>query len=442
MKFNTSVLAGLLLASSGEVFCSTLLGRQPVDQKISEVAEKSSEKSAESPQEIEMLELFHQESETPKSPSTKSSLLYELIGKPIFTKSLFGNFRPQETRTYATWDDGFSTSMEDSNLKQQKDESEEPATTQSGIPNPSTVPYSFSNMFLTPLGEFPYSVKEQASNPQGINHVVENNGHIDVAQEDNNEDVVEVGNNHAIDEPQNVVVNRNTANVRLVLLNNAGNEVELDAKSKENVKKAIQDIALKYQTSVPEAQKMFGKMIRTLTGQNLKLCASFDGRELRPIDENAFSNLLGFLKTNHMMIENRKVGDRVEELPKDSSESSKTLKMKKFGSKPRSKAQSGTVKQLEATTPVTKSGPKKPDSDEDDSDIDFRLFKHIPKRIDTSASSTILSPENTLLADPSKFKFPWKALLLSAGGLALVAAIVSAVYIASQTIQDEESVDL
>ena len=50
--------------------------------------------------------------------------------------------------------------------------------------------------------------------------------------------------------------------------------------------------------------------------------------------------------------------------------------------------------------------------------------------------------EGICFADPSKSKFPWNVLMLSAGGLALVAVIVSAVYIASQTDQDEESVDL
>lgn len=55
----------------------------------------------------------------------------------------------------------------------------------------------------------------------------------------------------------------------------------------------------------------------------------------------------------------------------------------------------------------------------------------------SAASATTMHSE-----DESKSKFPWKAFLLSAGGLALVAAIVSAVYIATQTIEDEESVDL
>lgn len=429
MKFNTSVFVGLLLASSGEVCCSTFLGRQPVDQKISEIARKSSEKSAERavlrgnqdklskfkdnfPQEIEMLELSHQESETPKSPSTKSSLLYELIGKPIYTKSLFGNSRPTEIRTYATWDDDFSTLMEESNLKQQKDASEEPATTQAGIPNPSTVPFSFSNMFLTPLGEFPYSVKEQASIPQGINHVVENNGHIDVVQEDNNEDVVEVGNDHTIDEPQNVVVNRNTANARLVLLNDAGDEVELDAKSKENVKKAIQDIALKYQTSVPEAQDMFDRYVKILKSHNLKLCARFDGGKLHPIDKNVLVYLFKPQKTKQLMIES----DHAEQVAKDPSESMKLLKRKAV--KDDKKESGGTLKRTKGIKAQHHESPK------------------------PNAAALTTSSEGTLFADPSKFKFPWKALMLSAGGLALVAAIVSAVYIASQTIQDEESIDL
>ena len=76
---------------------------------------------------------------------------------------------------------------------------------------------------------------------------------------------------------------------------------------------------------------------------------------------------------------------------------------------------------------------------------DTKSAKSDHKNRDLSKDDSVIDESTvsgTLLDDSSKSKFPWKAFLLSAGGLVLVAAIVSAVYIASQTIQDEESVDL
>ena len=421
MKFNTSVIVGIFLASSGEVFCSYLLGRQPVEPKYLEIAKKSSEESAkralsrgnkiklsEIPQEIEMSDLFHQGNETSESPSSRSSQLYELTGKPNFTDSLFENSDPQKLRTYTTSDDIFSTLKEDFVLKQEESWTKEPATTQAGIPNPSTVPFSFSNMFLTPMGEFPYrseSVTEQASNPQGIKHV-END---DVVQEDNKEDVVEVG---TIDEPQNGVVTRNDSNPIFVLLNGAGKVVNLDPESKEEASKALKEILFKSQNNMREAQKMFGELIKLLKSQDLNLFARLDGRELRPIDENALVSLFKPQQSKQLMIEN----DLAENVAKDSSEIMKLLKRKAV--KDYKKESGGILKPTKG--------------------IEAHHHKS-PKPI--AAATTVIS-EDTLHADPSISKFPWKTLLLLAGGLALVAAIVSAVYMASQTIQDEESVDL
>ena len=217
---------------------------------------------------------------------------------------------------------------------------------------------------------------------------------------------LEPAQNDAIDKP-----------LSLVLFNNQGNEVKIVT---ESVNRSVSELEHLIQTQND-------KFFKWLEENHLTLYASLNGGHLVPVNGDEFISFFGNPGSNLLMLENGET-DAEAETEKEEYEVILEAIRGLFQDK-----NEESVEKISGITVVSAGKPEPPHPAENQN-VNNGIF---------AAASTISndSTEN-LYVEPTKSKFPWKAFMLSAGGLALVAAIVSAVYIASQTIQDEESVDL
>lgn len=199
----------------------------------------------------------------------------------------------------------------------------------------------------------------------------------------------------------------------LVLINNQGEKVKI---ATESVDRSVSELKHLIQTN---------NFFKWLEENQLKLYASLNGGQLHPVNGDEFISFFGNPRSNFLMIENSESGAKAETEPEEYDVILEAIRGL-FNDK---KEESVENKPDKPVVPAGNSVPLNPG--------DIQNVNN-----ETSAAASTMISEGTLLADPSKSKFPWNVLMLSAGGLALVAVIVSAVYIASQTDQDEESVDL
>lgn len=210
--------------------------------------------------------------------------------------------------------------------------------------------------------------------------------------------------------------------VSLVLFNNQGKEVKIVT---ESVNQSVSELEHLIQTN---------KFFKWLEENQLTLYASLNGGHLVPVNGDEFISFFETPRSNLLMIEN---SENDAEAETETEEYDVILEAIRglFIGKEKESDEYPTVTSIKPDTPVASAGNPKILNPVENQNV---------KNGTSAAASTIVTddPTDNLLADPTKSKFPWKALMFSAGGLALVAAIVSAVYIASQTNHDEESVEL